>query len=158
MIIQVSTEAYAAIKAAAKANKNKRVAKCPDVLELRYEGKSNAEITEKTGCNARYITTLTGTYRKQGLDEYIRIKQTSHQRNMSEKDEAEVLTECEEEAEAGQILTAFMVREKLERKLGWKTGNSYVYRVLQRYGWRKALPKSKFRRLPVKRGRTPQKN
>ena len=114
-----------------------------EVLELRYAEKSNGEISEKTGFNERYITTLMGLYKKQGLAEFIRIKQTSHRRNMTAAEEAEVLAACEQEAEAGKTLTAQTIREKLEEKLGRKTSENYVYRVMKRQGWRKVMPRSK---------------
>ena len=49
MRIKISEEEYIRIRAASKKNKNKRVAKRLEVLELRYAGKSNAEIAQKTG-------------------------------------------------------------------------------------------------------------
>ena len=116
-MLKISEEEYAEIKAAGRANKNKRVAKRLEVLELRYAEKSNAEISEKTGFNERYITTLMGLYKKQGLAEFIRIKQTSHRRNMTAAEEAEVLAACEQEGESGKTLTAQTIREKLEEKL-----------------------------------------
>ena len=91
MRIKISEEEYARIQAASKKNKNKRVAKRLEVLELRYAGKSNAEIAQKTGYNELYIKTLMTLYKKQGLDEFIRIKYTSHRRNLTEAEEAEVL-------------------------------------------------------------------
>lgn len=142
-MLKISEAEYERIKAASKANKNKRVAKRLEVLELRYAKKGNAEIAEKTGFNKLYVTTLIQTYKKQGLDEYIRIKQTSHRRNMSEEEEAKVLAQCEEEAEAGKVLTAETVRKKLEEKLGRETSTNYVYRVMQRNGWRKVMPRSR---------------
>ena len=132
-MLKISEAEYERIKAASKANKNKRVAKRLEVLELRYARKNNAEIAEKTGFNKLYVTTLIQTYKKQGLEEYIRIKQTSHRRNMSE----------EEEAEAGKVLTAETVRRKLEERLGRETSTNYVYRVMERNGWRKVMPRSR---------------
>ena len=116
-MLKVSEEEKTAIDAAAKANRNKRAAKRLEVLELRYLGKSNAEISTKTGFNERYITTLMGLYKKQGLNEFIRIKQKSHRRNLSEEEEANVLAECEKDAEAGKILTVEMIREKHKPQL-----------------------------------------
>ena len=142
-MLKISEAEYVAIKAAIKSNKNKRVAKRLEVLELRYAMKSNAEIAKKTGFNERYITTLIQTYKKQGLAEYIRIKQTSHRRNLSEEEEAKILAECEKEAEAGQVLTAETVRRKLEERLGRETSSNYVYRVIKRNGWRKVMPRAK---------------
>ncbi len=143
MAIKISEEEFAKIKAADKANKNKRVAKRLEVLKLRYAGMSNSEISKRTGFNARYVTTLMGLYRTQGLDEYIRIKQTSHNRNLSESEEAEVLEECAQEAEAGQMLTAATVQKKLEERLGRPVDHNYAYRVMKRHGWRKVMPRSK---------------
>ena len=142
-MLKISEAEYERIKEASKANRNKRVAKRLEVLELRYGKNSNAEIAEKTGFNKLYITTLIQTYKKQGLEEYIRIKQTSHRRNMSKEEEAKVLTQCEEEAEAGKVLTAETVRKKLEEQLGRETSTNYVYRVMQRNGWRKVMPRSR---------------
>ena len=142
-MLKISEAEYERIKAASKANRNKRVAKRLEVLELRYAKKSNAAIAEKTGFNKLYVTTLIQTYKKQGLEEYIRIKQTSHRRNMSEEEEAKVLAQCEEEAEAGKVLTAETVRKKLEEKLGRETSTNYVYRVMERNGWRKVMPRSR---------------
>lgn len=142
-MLKISEAEYERIKAASKANKNKRVAKRLEVLELRYARKNNAEIAEKTGFNKLYVTTLIQTYKKQGLEEYIRIKQTSHRRNMSEEEEAKVLAQCEEEAEAGKVLTAETVRRKLEERLGRETSTNYVYRVMERNGWRKVMPRSR---------------
>ena len=142
-MVKISEAEYERINAACKANRNKRVAKRLEVLELRYARKSNAEIAEKTGFNKQYVTTLIQTYKRQGLEEYIRIKQTSHRRNMSEEEEAKVLAQCEEEADAGKVLTAETVRKKLEEKLGRETSTNYVYRVMQRNGWRKVMPRSR---------------
>ena len=141
MIITISEAEKAAIEAAAKANRNKRVAKRLEVLEIRYAGKSNSEISMRTGFNERYITTLMGLYKKQGLEEYIRIKQTSHRRNLTEAEEAKVLAECAKEAEAGKVLTVKTIRERFEKRLGRKTSHNYVYRVLKRHGWRKIMPR-----------------
>jgi transposase len=142
-MLKISEAEYERIKAASKANKNKRVAKRLEVLELRYARKSKIEIAEKTGFNKLYVTTLIQTYKRQGLEEYIRIKQTSHRRNMSEEEEAKVLAQCEEEAEAGKVLTAETVRRKLEEQLGRETSTNYVYRVMERNGWRKVMPRSR---------------
>ncbi len=142
-MLKISEAEYREIEVAAKANKNKRVAKRLEVLEMRHAMKSNAEIATVTGFNKLYVTTLIQTYKRQGLAEYIRIKQTSHRRNLTEAEEAEILAECEEEAEAGQMLTAERVRRKLEERLGRETGCNYVYMVMKRNGWRKIMPRSK---------------
>ena len=66
-MLKISEEEYREIEAAAKANKNKRVAKRLEVLEMRYAKKSNTEIAAKTGFNKLYVTTLIQIYKRQGL-------------------------------------------------------------------------------------------
>ena len=119
-MITISEVEKAAIDAAAKANRNKRVAKRLEVLELRYAGKSNSEISIRTEYNERYVTTLMDCTKKQGLEEYIRIKQTSHRRNLTEAGEAKVLAESTKETEAGKVLTVKTIRERFEKRLGRK--------------------------------------
>ena len=150
MVTLISEEEYVRIRAAIKANKNKRIAKKLEVLELRHAGMRNDEIALRTGYNKRYVTTLMGQYKKQGLDEFIRIKQTSHYRNMTESEEAEVLAECEKEAQDGHILTAAEVQAKLEERLGRESGHNYAYRVMKRHGWRKVMPRSRHPKAATK--------
>ena len=150
MVTIISEEEYVRIRAAIKANKNKRVAKKLEVLELRHAGMSNAEIALRTGYNRRYVTTLMGQYKKQGLEEFIRIKQTSHNRNLSVEQEAKVLAKFEEEADAGHELTVSEIRKGLETELGRETPAAYVYRVLHRHGWRKVMPRPKHPKAATK--------
>ena len=140
---RLSEEEFAKIKAARKKNKNKRVEKRLEVLTLRYEGKSNREIKERTGYNERYITVLLAKYRKQGLEEFIRIKQTSHHRRMTEAEEAQILEECSKQAEEGKVLTVTDIRQAFEEALGAKTAYSYIYKLLKRHGWRKVMPRAR---------------
>jgi transposase len=142
-MIKISEQEYERIKEAAKKNKNKRVDKKLQVLIMRHENKGNEEISARTGYNVRYITTLMGQYKKQGLEEFIRIKQTSHNRNMSVEQEAKVLAKFEEEADAGHELTVNEIRQGLESELGKETSVAYAYRVLKRHGWRKVMPRPK---------------
>ena len=142
-MIKISEQEYERIKEAAKKNKNKRVDKKLQVLIMRHENKGNEEISARTGYNVRYITTLMGQYKKQGLEEFIRIKQTSHNRNMSVEQEAKVLAKFEEEADAGHELTVNEIRQGLESELGKETSVAYAYRVWKRHGWRKVMPRPK---------------
>jgi len=136
-------EEFEQIKAARKANKNKRVEKLLEVLALRYEGKSNREISERTGYNERYVTMLLIKYRKQGLAEFIRIKQTSHHRKIAESEETVILEQCSELADQGKVLTAADIRRVFDEALGEKTNPDYIYKLLKRHGWRKVMPRAR---------------
>ena len=104
-VIKITETEYQKILEIDKKNRNKRVDQKLRVLKLRYEGASNKEISLRTGYNERYITKLMGDYAKQGLEEFLRIKHTSHYRLLDENEEAKILAEIEKEAEAGMILT-----------------------------------------------------
>ena len=104
-VIKITETEYQKILEIDKKNRNNRVDQKLRVLKLRYEGASNREISLRTGYNERYITKLIGDYAKQGLEEFLRIKHTSHYRLLEEAEEAEILAKIEEEAEAGTILT-----------------------------------------------------
>jgi len=149
-MIKISEEEYEQIKEAAKKNKNKRVDKKLQVLIMRHDNKGNEEIAVRTGYNVRYITTLMGQYKNQGLEEFIRIKQTSHRRNLSEKEETEVLERFEQAAEAGQELTVSEIQKRLEKALGRPASHDYAYRVLHRHGWRKVMPRPKHPKAATK--------
>ena len=140
---KLTEEEFERIRAARKANKNKRVKKLLDVLTLRYEGKSNRDIAEKTGYKELYITRLVAKYRKQGLEEFIRIKQTSHNRKMREAEEAQILDQCSKLADQGQVLTVADIRRVFEETLGEEILPDYVYKLLKRHGWRKVIPGAK---------------
>ena len=157
-MIKISEQEYERIKEAAKKNKNKRVEKKLQVLIMRHENIGNEEISARTGYNVRYITTLMGQYKKQGLEEFIRIKQTSHNRNMSVEQEAKVLAKFEEEADAGHELTVNQIRQGLESELGKETSVAYAYRVLKRHGWRKVMPRPKHPKAAGKEEQDSSKN
>ena len=156
-MIKISAEERERIIIARKKNKNKRIEKLLEVLELRSEGKSNKEISEQTGYNERYITTLMQKYQKQGLEEFIRIKQTSHNRNLTTAEEAEILKPFEVAAAEGKVLTVAEINQAFEERLERKLPHNYVYRVLRRHGWRKIMPRSKHPKAASKEEQSSQK-
>ena len=142
-MIKISEQEYERIKEAVKKNKNKRVDKKLQVLIMRHENKGNEEISARTGYNARYITTLMGQYKKQGLEEFMRNKYTSHNHALTEEQEQAILAEFEEAAEAGQAVTAQEIKARFDEVRGKDTGRGYIYMLLKRHGWRKVSPRSR---------------
>ena len=142
-VIKIDEKEYQRILEIDKKNRNQRIDQKLRVLKLRYEGASNREISLRTGYNERYITKLMGDYAKQGLEEFLRIKHTSHYRLLSENEEAEILAGIEKEAEAGTVLTIGNITAAIEEKLGRKASKMYIYRLLRRHGWRKIMPRSR---------------
>lgn len=142
-MLRISQEELEEINKLRKENKNKRVEQILKVLVLRAEGKKNSEISKETGYNKRYVTILIQKYKTLGLKEYARIKQTSHNRRLSEDEEAKILKMFEKEASEGKELTVAEINEAFKEQLGENLSHTYVYRVLARHGWRKVMPRSK---------------
>ena len=114
-MIRISAEELKEINKLRKENKNKRVEQILKVLVLRAEGKKNREISKETGYNERYITILIRKYKALGLKEFARIKQTSHNRRLSEDEEAKILEKFEKEASEGKELTVAEINEAFYR-------------------------------------------
>ena len=78
MAYRITEEEYEEIKAAEKKTKDKRQSRQLKVLMLRYEGKSNPEISEKLDISTDRISHLISEFKRKGLGEYIKNKYKSH--------------------------------------------------------------------------------
>ena len=123
----------------AKKNQDKRIERRLQVLMLRHEGLKNQEIAEKLNYSVVSINSLCKEFKTTGLEEYVRNKYKGNNRNLSQEDERKILNVFYQKASNGEEVSARMVREKLEKKLGRKTSDKYVYDVLKRHGW-KSIP------------------
>ncbi len=143
MFYRITEEEYEAIKKAEKATTNKRVSQRLKVLMLRYEGKSNPEISEKLDLSTDRISHLISEFKQKGLEEYIRNKYEGNHRNMSYEEEEQILKQFEAKAAAGQVITVKEIKAAFDEKLGRDTGRGYIYMLLARHGWRKIKPRPK---------------
>ena len=139
----INQEEYEGIKAAEKKTKDKDVSRRLRVLMMRFEGKKVREIAEITGMRINSISQLCRRYREQGLEEFMRIKWTSHRHALTIEKEREILARFEEAAAAGQEVTVRDIKAAFDAERGKDTGHSYVYGVLKRHGWRKVMPRSR---------------
>ena len=131
------------IKAARKSNKNKRVDKRLNALELRISGKNAKEISEITGFHPAYISQLMAKYRDGGIEAIVGNHYGGNRRNMSVEDEAKLLDPFREKASQGQLIEISEIKETYEKAVGHTIGGSQIYYVLRRHGWRKVMPRSK---------------
>ena len=69
MKYKFNEEQNAEIKAARRANRDKRIEKRLEVLQLRCEGKSQQEIVEKTGFHRSYVCSLIKQYFEEGCNQ-----------------------------------------------------------------------------------------
>ena len=91
MAYRITEEEYEEIKAAEKKTKDKRQSRQLKVLMLRYEGKSNPEISEKLDISTDRISHLISEFKRKGLGEYIKNKYKGNNRNMTYEEEEGIL-------------------------------------------------------------------
>ena len=138
-----SEEQKAEIKAARKQNRDKQIEKRLEVLELRCDGMSQMAIVNKTGFHRSHICNLIRKYFEDGLSAVAEKHYTGNRRNMSFEKEESFLENYFKKAEQGQILDVHEMADAYEKEVGHSIGNSQIYRVLHRHGWRKVMPRSK---------------
>ena len=143
MAYQITKEEYERIKAAEKGTQDKRLSRQLKVLMLRYEGKSNPEIAQKLDISTDRISHLVSQFKRDGLEEFMRMKYTGHHRNMTYEEEQAILDRFNEQAEAGHIITVKEIKAAFDEKLGRDTGRGYIYMLLARHKWRKIKPRPK---------------
>jgi len=142
-IYQISKEEYDAVKAAAKNNTNKRVAKRLQVIILRYEGKKDVEIGEKLGYNRKRVSQLCSEFKEVGLEEYARHKYGGNNQALTYEEEERILDEFAERAKSGEIVSATEIKLRFDEIRGKDTGRGYIYMLLKRHNWRFVMPRSK---------------
>ena len=143
MKYEFSSEQYAEIKAAQKANRDKQIENRLKVLALRCEGKSLQEIASATGYCHAYISNLIRKYHEEGLQAVSEKHYRGNRRNMSIEEERAFLEQYRQLAEQGHILDIREIEKAYAEKVGHNIGSGQIYRVLQGHGWRKVLPRSK---------------
>ncbi|MBQ6364786.1 MAG: winged helix-turn-helix domain-containing protein, partial [Oscillospiraceae bacterium] len=136
-------EDKARIKKARKENKNKRVEKRLQALELRAEGKSANEVAAVTGFHPSYLTQLSRKYQQGGIEAITGNHYAGNRRNMSFEEETAILEPFREAAEKGQLVETSEIKASYEQAIGHPIGGSQIYYVLKRHGWRKVMPRSR---------------
>lgn len=131
------------IKAARKGNKDKQVERRLIALELQASGKNAKEISTITGFHPGYISQLMAKYRDGGIEAITGNHYGGNRRNMSFKEEANLLEPFRQRASQGQLVEVSEIKAVYEEAVGHTIGGSQIYYVLRRHGWRKVMPRSK---------------
>ena len=131
------------IEKARKTNRDNQTEKRLQVLAMRCEGKTQEEILRVTGFHRSHICKLIKKYFEEGLESVSQKHYAGNRRNMSIEEERAFLEPYRERAKQGQMLDVREMATAYEEKVGHRIGKSQIYRVLQRHGWRKVMPRSK---------------
>jgi transposase len=100
------------------------------------------EIAKHTGVAENTVHDLVSRYRRFGA-QAIEAPRLSKRRRcyLGKEQEVIFLSPFLEKAKSGEIATAADIRCALERLLGHGVHHSTVYRLLERNGWRKVVPR-----------------
>ena len=138
-----SAEEIDAIKEERKRNREKRVDKRLQVMDMSAEGKKAAEISAATGFHEHSITRIVRRYKAGGLEAIIGNHYKGNRRNMSFAEEEKLLAPFKEQAEKGELVEVSAIEAAYREAVGHSIGTSQIYYVLHRHGWRKVMPRSK---------------
>lgn len=133
----------AEILKARKANRDKQVDKRLHAVQLRAEGRKNADIAEQLETSSDIVSRWISSYVKGGVEALLPKKRKARRFNMSYEEEASFLAAYEERAQTGQIVEISEIKAAYEEQVGHTIGGGQIYRVLKRHGWRKVKPRSK---------------
>jgi transposase len=123
----------------------RRADKRLQALLLRAQGMARTEVAEKTGFSKAHITKITNHYQNGGIEDIVGNHYSGNHRNMSYEEEAELLKPFEKAAESGQIVEVSAILAAYEAKMGrtFEKDHGRIYRILERHGFRKVMPRSK---------------
>jgi len=141
----ISREEAVEVRKEMKNIKNKNCYRRMEALALLGEGKTPKEVSEITKYNEKYVRMLRCKYVKEGLEPFKEDgRKGGNNRLMDAEESKAFLSQFEEKARAGQVITVEEIAEELDKITGKKRASkSTVYYFLKSNGWRKIMPRSK---------------
>ncbi|MFM7622903.1 MAG: transposase [Alphaproteobacteria bacterium] len=107
-------------------------------------GMNVAQIADMTRYSVSWVKSLHSLYRHQGLDGLRGGNHGGRRREvLSNEQEILVLQEVKKYAEAGQVLIAADIHRRVCALAGREVSLQTTYRILNRHGWRKIMPRPK---------------
>ena len=138
-----SEEEIKAIEQRRKENKDKRAEARLKALEMRAKGAAAKEAAEAAGFHAAYVTQLVAKYREYGLEAISGNHYGGNHRNMSAKEEKDILAPFKERAEKGEVVEISEIAKANQSAVDHPVSPGQIYVVLHRHGWRKVMPRSR---------------
>ena len=141
---KISAENAAEIKEVRKTITDKKVDRRLYAVQLRGEGLTNDEIAQKLDTSDKMVSQWVSAYiNNGGITALLPKERIGMHRNLSIEEEKEFLSAYTKQAEAGQIIDLNELKAAYIEKVGHSIGGSQIYRMLERHGWRKVMPRSK---------------
>ncbi len=133
-------------------------------------GSTAAEIAQLLGWSTATVHVIHSRWAKEGDALFdLQGRGGRHHQHLSEVEEKRLLAPFAAKAQAGGLLHVSEIKEAMENKVGSTVAPSTIYRMLDRHGWRKVIPRphhpkadmqaqDAFKKTPhagTPRGRTP---
>ena len=113
-------------------------------------GSSAAQIAELMGWSTATVHVLHSRWSKEGDAIFdLRGRGGRHNQHLSPEQEHQLLAPFVERAEAGGMLTVAEIQQAYQEQLGKEVAPSTVYRLLDRHGWRKVVPRPRHPKADV---------
>ena len=105
-------------------------------------GSSAAEIAQLLGWSTATVHVIHSRWAKEGEAIFeVRARGGRHHQHLTPAQELELLAPFVERAQAGAMLSVAQVEQALRERTGKAVARSTVYRLLERHGWRKIVPR-----------------
>lgn len=105
-------------------------------------GSSAAEIAQLLGWSTGTVHVIHSRWAKQGEAVFeVRARGGRHHQHLSPEQEAQVLAPFMAQANAGAMLKVAEIQQAYEQRVGKPVAPSTIYRLLERHGWRKVVPR-----------------
>ena len=100
------------------------------------------QIATQLGVSRPFVSKISSLYKRFG-PQGLETVGPGGRRNeyLSKDEEAAFLAPFIKRAIQGEIVTAKLIKEAFEQHLGHQVDESTIYRLLQRHGWRKMMPR-----------------
>ena len=113
-------------------------------------GSSATQIAELLGWSTATVHVLHSRWSKEGDAIFdLRGRGGRHHQHLSAQQEQQLLAPFIERAEAGGMLTVAEVQQAYQDQLGKQVAPSTIYRLLDRHGWRKVVPRPRHPKTDV---------
>lgn len=100
------------------------------------------EIAVQIGVSRPFVSKISSLYKRFGPHGLETVGPGGRRNEyLSKQEEIAFLAPFIERAAQGEIVTAKLIQEAFEQRLGHEVDESTMYRLLQRHGWRKVMPR-----------------
>jgi transposase len=113
-------------------------------------GSSAAEIAQLLGWSTATVHVMHSRWAKEGEAIFeVRARGGRHRQHLTVEQEQELLAPFVERAEAGGMLNVGEIQQAYQERSGKAVARSTVYRLLERHGWRKIVPRPRHPKADV---------